>query len=159
VLDRPNPLGGDVVEGPALQPGYESFVGLHPLATRHGMTMGELAHMYQAERHLTGELRVIPCVGWRRDMDFAQTGLPWVLPSPNLPTLATAFASPGQCLLEGPTLSEGRGTPPPFGLGGAPWIDPRRLVARLQDEALPGIAFRPTWFRPTFHKFASQTCG
>jgi uncharacterized protein YbbC (DUF1343 family) len=159
VLDRPNPLGGVAVEGPALQPGFESFVGVHSLVTRHGMTIGELARMYKSERNLAGELHVIPCDGWRRDMDFAQTGLPWVLPSPNMPTLDTAFVYPGQCLLEGTNLSEGRGTTRPFELCGAPWLDARRLCQRLKDEALPGAAFRPAWFRPTFQKFAGRTCA
>jgi uncharacterized protein YbbC (DUF1343 family) len=159
VLDRPNPLGGTAVEGPALRPGFESFVGIHPLPTRHGLTIGELARLYQRERGLTGELRVVPCDGWRREMDFEATDLLWVLPSPNMPTPDAAFVYPGQCLLEGTNLSEGRGTTRPFELCGAPWIDPPRLVRRLQAEGLPGVAFRPAWFQPTFHKFAGQTCG
>lgn len=159
VLDRPNPLGGEVVEGPTLQPGYESFVGLHPIPIRHGMTMGELARLYQAERRLAGELHVVPCQGWRRRMTFDQTGLPWVLPSPNVPTLETAFVYPGQCLLEGTNLSEGRGTTRPFELCGAPWINPTHLSRRLGEERLSGVVFRPAWFRPTFHKFHGQTCG
>jgi uncharacterized protein YbbC (DUF1343 family) len=159
VLDRPNPLGGDIVEGPLLQMGYESFVGIHPLVTRHGMTIGELARLYQAERKLNVDLVVIPCEGWRRDQDFEQTGLPWVLPSPNMPTLDTAIVYPGQCLLEGTNLSEGRGTTRPFELCGAPWINARKLCRRLQDEAWPGVRFRPVWFQPTFQKFADQTCA
>ncbi len=159
VLDRPNPLGGEKVEGPLLQAGYESFVGIHPLITRHGLTIGELARLYKAERNLNVELEVVPCQGWWRDCDFDQTGLPWVLPSPNMPTLETAIVYPGQCLLEGTNLSEGRGTTRPFELCGAPWIDARKLCRRLQDEAWPGAVFRPTWFQPTFHKFAGQTCG
>jgi uncharacterized protein YbbC (DUF1343 family) len=159
VLDRPNPLGGEVVEGPLLRPGYESFVGIHPLATRHGMTIGELARMYQAERGLGVQLEVIRCEGWRRDMDFEEAGLPWVLPSPNMPTPDTAFVYPGQCLLEGTNLSEGRGTTRPFELCGAPWVDARRLCRRLTDEEWPGVVFRPAWFRPTFQKFAGQTCA
>lgn len=159
VLDRPNPLGGDQVEGPALQPGYESFVGAHSVAIRHGMTIGELARMYRAERGLAGELLVVPCEGWQRTMDFDATGLPWVLPSPNMPTVETAFVYPGQCLLEGTNLSEGRGTTRPFELCGAPGIDPRALCRRLADEALPGVAFRPVTYQPTFHKYAGQPCG
>jgi uncharacterized protein YbbC (DUF1343 family) len=159
VLDRPNPLGGVAVEGPALQAGYESFVGLHPVVTRHGMTIGELARMYQAERGLTCDLDVIPCEGWERRMDFEAAGLPWVLPSPNMPTVDTAFVYPGQCLLEGTNLSEGRGTTRPFELCGAPWIDARRLRSRLLDEHLPGVTLRSAWFRPTFQKFAGQTCA
>jgi uncharacterized protein YbbC (DUF1343 family) len=159
VLDRPNPLGGAAVEGPLLQPGYESFVGIHPLATRHGMTIGELARMYKAERHLAGDLQVIRCVGWKPEMHFDQTGLPWVLPSPNMPSLDTALVYPGQCLLEGTNLSEGRGTTRPFELCGAPGIDARSLCNRLRDEGWPGVLFRPAWFRPTFHKFAGQMCA
>jgi uncharacterized protein YbbC (DUF1343 family) len=159
ILDRPNPLGGVKVEGPALQPGFESFVGIHPLVTRHGMTIGELAKMYKTERGLTGELCVVPCDGWRREMHWDETRLPWVLPSPNMPTLDTAFVYPGQCLMEGTNLSEGRGTTRPFELCGAPWLDPCKLCQRLEDEALPGVAYRPTWFQPTFQKFAGQTCG
>jgi uncharacterized protein YbbC (DUF1343 family) len=159
VLDRPNPLGGDVVEGPRLRPGFESFVGIHPVATRHGMTVGELARLYRAERRLNGSLEIIPCEGWQRAMDFEQTGLPWVLPSPNMPTVETAFVYPGQCLLEGTNLSEGRGTTRPFELCGAPWIDGRVLARRLEAEALPGVRFRAAWFQPMFQKFAGQTCG
>jgi uncharacterized protein YbbC (DUF1343 family) len=159
VLDRPNPLGGEAVEGPELQPEYRSFVGFHPVVTRHGLTLGELAQLYHHERGLTGALQVIRCDGWQRDLDYDQTGLPWVLPSPNMPTLETAFVYPGQCLLEGTRLSEGRGTTRPFELCGAPWVHARQLVARLREEALPGVAFRPAWFRPTFHKFAGQTCA
>jgi uncharacterized protein YbbC (DUF1343 family) len=159
VLDRPNPLGGDLVEGPLLRPGYESFVGIHPLVTRHGMTIGELARMYQAERGLNVDLVVIPCEGWRRDMDFEQTGLHWVLPSPNMPTLETAFVYPGQCLLEGTNLSEGRGTTRPFELCGAPGIDADKLCRRLQAEDWPSVRFRPAWFQPTFQKFAGQMCA
>lgn len=159
VLDRPNPLGGEIVEGPLLQAGFESFVGPHPIVTRHGMTIGELALLYRAERNLEVELTVIPCEGWQRKWDFSQTGLPWVMPSPNMPTVQTAFVYPGQCLLEGTNLSEGRGTTRPFELCGAPWILPRELVDRLREERLPGIAFRPCSYRPTFQKFAGQTCG
>lgn len=159
VLDRPNPLGGVAIEGPALRSGFESFVGPHNIATRHGLTLGELARLYHTERGLTGELRVIACEGWHRTMTFDQTGLPWVLPSPNMPTLETAFVYPGQCLIEGTNLSEGRGTTRPFELSGAPWVHPDRLCAHLRAEALPGVVFRPTRFRPTFHKFAGQSCG
>ena len=159
VLDRPNPLGGVEVEGPTLRPGYESFVGIHPVVTRHGLTIGELARLYRAERGLAGELLVIPCEGWRREMDFAQTGLPWVLPSPNMPAVETAFVYPGACSLEGTNLSEGRGTTRPFELCGAPWLDARRLAERLRDEALLGVTFRPACFRPTFQKFAGRTCS
>ena len=159
VLDRPNPLGGDVIEGPTLQSGYESFVGLHPIAVRHGMTIGELAQLSHAERNLSGELVVVPCEGWRRSMSFEETCLPWVMPSPNMPTLDTAWVYPGQCLVEGTNISEGRGTTRPFELCGAPWLDAEQLADRLRQERLRGVAFRPAWFRPTFHKFSGQTCG
>lgn len=159
VLDRPNPLGGDAVEGPLLQPGYESFVGPHAIVTRHGLTLGELALLYNAERGLGVDLEVVPCQDWHGGMDFEQTGLPWVMPSPNMPTTATAFVYPGMCLLEGTNVSEGRGTTRPFELFGAPWIDARNLCHRLREANLPGVAFRPAWFQPTFHKFAGQTCA
>lgn len=159
VLDRPNPIGGERVEGPLLRKGYESFVGIHTLVTRHGLTIGELARLYQAERNLNVELMVVPCEGWRRDVEFDRTGLPWVLPSPNMPALETALVYPGQCLLEGTNLSEGRGTTRPFELCGAPWIDAPKLCRRLRDESWSGVDFRPVWFRPTFHKFAGQICA
>lgn len=159
VLDRPNPIDGARVEGPTLRAGFESFVGPHPFPTRHGLTMGELARFYQKRRVPNVQLEVIACDGWNRAMSFKQTGLPWVLPSPNMPTLDTAFVYPGQCLLEGTNLSEGRGTTRPFELCGAPWINPRELSSRLEAAGLPGVRFRPVWFRPTFQKFAGQDCG
>jgi uncharacterized protein YbbC (DUF1343 family) len=159
VLDRPNPLGGVAVEGPTLQPEYESFVGPHPIPIRHGMTIGELALLYRAERNLNVSLEVVPCDGWQRDMLFEETGLPWVLPSPNMPTVDTALVYPGQCLLEGTNLSEGRGTTRPFELCGAPWINSDELAERLEEAQLPGVRFRAACFRPTFHKSAGQDCG
>ena len=141
VLDRPNPLGGldETVEGPDLRPGFDSFVGPRSVSTRHGMTMGELAHLYRAELNLPVDLQVLPCDGWRRGMYYDETGLPWVLPSPNMPTAETAVVYPGQCLIEGTNLSEGRGTTRPFELCGASWIDPRQLVRRLERDDLPGV--------------------
>lgn len=159
VLDRPNPLGGALVEGPTLQPGFDSFVGVHPVAIRHGMTVGELARLYVAERNLAGDLLIIPCEGLRREMTFDQTGLPWVMPSPNMPTPETAFVYPGQCLLEGTNVSEGRGTTRPFEICGMPGIDAATLAERLRGENLPGVAFRPVCFTPTFQKFAGRRCG
>jgi len=158
VLDRPNPVGGLAVEGPALQPGFESFCGLHDLAPRHGMTVGELARLFVAERGLGLDLTVVPCEGWRRCQGFGATGLPWVLPSPNMPTPATALVYPGMCLLEGTNLSEGRGTTRPFELFGAPWLDPARLAAALSAERLPGVRFRPASFTPTWDKHAGVRC-
>jgi uncharacterized protein YbbC (DUF1343 family) len=159
VLDRPNPIAGEV-EGPALTKGYESFVGAHNIAIRHGLTIGELAMLYERELKLDpGELRVIQCEGWKRNQYFDQTGLPWVLPSPNMPTLDTAIVYPGQCLIEGTNLSEGRGTTRPFEICGAPWLDGPKLAHRMNDEKLPGVRFRPVSFRPTFQKHAGQDCG
>ncbi|HEY6100573.1 MAG TPA: DUF1343 domain-containing protein [Anaeromyxobacter sp.] len=158
VLDRPNPIGGALVEGPALRPGFESFCGLHDLAVRHGMTVGELALLFREERKLDLELEVVPCRGWSRGMLFRETGLPWVLPSPNMPTPETALAYPGLCLLEGTNLSEGRGTTRPFELLGAPWLDGHRLAEDLARERLPGVAFRPASFVPTWDKHAGVRC-
>ena len=159
VLDRPNPIGGVAVEGTVLAPGFESFVGLAPIPMRHGLTIGELARFFAAERKLSLDLEVVPMQGWRREMDFAATGLPWVMPSPNMPTPETALVYPGGCLLEGTQLSEGRGTTRPFEILGAPYVDPARLVAELAPEDLPGVHFRPLHFQPTFHKFAGEVCG
>ncbi len=159
VLDRLNPLGGVHVEGPALRPAFASFVGPHDIPTRHGLTMGELARFYQAVRAPTCALEVIRCDGWDRALTFDEAGLPWVLPSPNMPTVDTALVYPGMCLLEGTNLSEGRGTTRPFELCGAPWIDSRELATRLEAESLPGVRFRPASFRPTFQKFAGRDCG
>lgn len=159
VLDRPNPLGGLAVEGNVLDPEYRSFVGLAPVPMRHGLTIGELAGFFRAWRALDVDLEVVRMDGWRRAMDFEATGLPWVLPSPNMPTVDTAFVYPGGCLLEGTNLSEGRGTTRPFEILGAPFVDGRRLAAVLQAWSLPGCRLRPLDFEPTFHKFAGQVCG
>lgn len=159
VLDRPNPIGGLLSEGNLPDPAYRSFVGLSPLPMRHGLTMGELARLLAA-RHAPGvRLEIVPMQGWRRAMDFEATGLPWVMPSPNMPTVDTAFVYPGFCLLEGTELSEGRGTTRPFELFGAPGIEPERLVARLEAWNLPGAVFRPLRFEPTFQKHAGRLCG
>ena len=158
VLDRPNPVGGLAVEGPALRPGFESFCGAHDVAVRHGLTVGELAALYREELGLDLELAVVPCDGWRRGMAWRDTGLPWVFPSPNMPTPETALVYPGMCLLEGTNLSEGRGTTRPFELFGAPWLDADRLAESLRRERLPGAAFRPVRFVPTWDKHAGARC-
>ncbi len=158
VLDRPNPIGGMLVEGPALRPGFESFCGLHDLAVRHGMTVGELALLFREERRLDLDLEVVPCRGWSRWMSFRDTGLPWILPSPNMPTPEAALVYPGMCLLEGTNLSEGRGTTRPFELFGAPWLDAHVLAEALARERLPGVAFRPASFVPTWDKHAGARC-
>ncbi len=152
VLDRPNPLGR-AVEGPIVRDGFASFVGAHPIATRHGLTIGELARLYRAERAPNVDLRVIPC-------DAHATVDRFLLPpSPNMPTVATAIVYPGMCLVEGTNLSEGRGTTRPFEYVGFPGIDPRRLAERLNAEELPDVRFLPVTFRPTFQKHAGQSCG
>lgn len=162
ILDRPNPLGGldEWVEGGRIEAGEESFVGLHDVAVRHGMTLGELARMAIVERGRAPHagLTVLTCAGWRREMLFDATGLPWVLPSPNMPTLETALVYPGQCLLEGTNLSEGRGTTRPFEISGAPFIDGQALAAAIVEDA-PGLGVRPLGFKPMFQKFAGRRCG
>jgi uncharacterized protein YbbC (DUF1343 family) len=169
VLDRPNPLGGLAIESGPVLPGFESFVSLGPVAIRHGLTLGELARMLKAgmpwggfppfDRPLDCDLTVVPMKGWRRSMDFDAAALPWVMPSPNMPTLETAFVYPGLCLVEGTNLSEGRGTTRPFELIGAPFLDGYQLAAALDRHELPGVHFRPLSFQPMFHKFARQSCG
>ncbi len=159
VLDRPNPIGGLRREGPVLRAGYESFVGLHPVPLRHSLTCGELARWLQRDRGVGCDLAVIRADGWERHMSWADTGLPWVMPSPNLPTPKSCLVYPGMVLLEGTNLSEGRGTTRPFELFGAPWLDPAALTARLTDARLPGVTFRPCHFEPTFQKYAGTLCG
>jgi uncharacterized protein YbbC (DUF1343 family) len=159
VLDRPNPITGSLIEGPVLQSGYHSFVGLKPLPIRHGMTIGEIGHYLEDTFYPGIHYRVVPLQGWRRKMWFDETGLPWVLPSPNMPSLDTATVYPGMCLLEGTELSEGRGTTRPFEIFGAPFIHPETLVQRLKEFRLPGVAFRPLHFQPVFQKHAGRLCG
>jgi uncharacterized protein YbbC (DUF1343 family) len=183
VLDRPNPLGGVSVEGTVLDPAFASFVGLEPLPMRHGMTIGEIARHLRGgvagaepSPRLTrstltgtlpsgtniqqgeGEFEVVPMSGWRREMHFEDTGLPWVMPSPNMPTLDTAFVYPGGCLVEGTNLSEGRGTTRPFEILGAPFLDGSKLCRELNGLGLPGVKFRAVEFQPTFNKHAGEIC-
>ncbi len=160
VLDRPNPITGNLIEGNVVEDGYFSFVGQYPLRTRHGMTVGELARLFR--NHFAGmdcELTVVPMEGWRRGMWFDETGLPWIPPSPNMPTLDTATVYPGLCLIEGTLLSEGRGTTRPFEQIGAPGIDPFGLAEALQAIQLPGVRFTPCRFKPGFQKHAGVVCG
>jgi uncharacterized protein YbbC (DUF1343 family) len=159
VLDRPNPIGGLLVEGGAIQPGFESFVGLVSCPNRHGMTAGEIARWRHAVEGMDLELAVIAMRGWERDLYFEHTGLPWVLPSPNMPTVDTALVYPGMCLVEGTELSEGRGTTKPFEWSGAPWIDGHRLARDMEAMQLPGCKLRPVVFTPTFHKHAMKANG
>ena len=159
VCDRPNPINGDVIEGATLDPEYESFVGQFAIPMRHGLTIGEAARVFNDHFGIHAAVDVVPMDGWSRAMYYDATGLPWVLPSPNIPTLDTAIVYPGAVLFEGTLLSEGRGTTRPFELIGAPWIDGERFAEALNARRLPGVYFRPAFFEPTFHKHAKVLCG
>ena len=156
VLDRPNPINGESVEGNILERGYESFVGLHSIPIRHGLTIAELALMINEK--IGAKLRVVPMEGWKREMWFDETGLPWVQPSPNIPTIETATVYPGTCFFEGLNISEGRGTTRPFEFIGAPWIDGRKWGKALNSLGLEGIVFRPCYFSPVFAKYQGKLC-
>jgi uncharacterized protein YbbC (DUF1343 family) len=161
VLDRPNPVNGEDMEGPILEyPEFSSFIGLFPIPERHGMTMGELAGLFN-DKFLARKARltVVPMEGWKREMWFDETGLPWVIPSPNMPTLDTATVYPGMVAIEGTNISEGRGTTKPFELFGAPWIDGFDLAKTLNGLGLAGVRFREAWFTPSFSKFQGLLCG
>lgn len=158
VLDRPNPITGTRVAGPRLLPAFASFEGACEIPVRHGMTLGELALFLNATQRIGADVQVVPAAGWARRMWYEETGLDWVPPSPNMPTVDTAVVYPGACLFEGTNLSEGRGTTHPFELIGAPWIIGHRLAGALNALALPGVRFRATQFVPTFWKLQGQTC-
>ena len=159
VLDRPNPIGSMALEGNILESEFRPFVGYFPIPIRYGTTIGELARFFNNRFQIGARLSVISMVGWRRDMWFDETGLPWVMPSPNMPTLTTATVYPGTCLFEGTNISEGRGTTRPFELIGAPWIDGWRLADELNGLSLAGVKFRLVYFTPTFAKYRDQLCG
>lgn len=160
LLDRPNPIGGVAVEGNILNPAFRSLVGYHPMPIRHGLTLGEILTWRAAAAGLgRGVLEVVPVQGWRRSWLFRETGLPWASPSPNMPSPETLLLYPGTCLVEGTNLSEGRGTAHPFRWIGAPWIDAERLAEDLNGRGLPGVAFRPVYFTPTFSKHAGTLCA
>jgi len=159
VLDRPNPIGGTQVEGSCLRPAFSSFVGRYPIPMRHGMTTAELAIMFNEQFGIGCRLSVVPMRGWRRWMYFADTGLCWIAPSPNIPSPETAVVYPGQVIWEGTNVSEGRGTTQPFELFGAPFIEPAAVLARLPDAARSGAVLRPVAFEPTFHKWKGQRCS
>ncbi len=164
VLDRPNPLGGEVIEGNLPRAGYQSFIGAFANPVRHGLTLGELVRLEARRRAGKKEywgdgLRTWEMKGWRRDMTWADTGLPWIAPSPNIPTPATTLIYPGGCLVEATTLSEGRGTTRPFQLIGAPGLDARSLARALEQRRLPGVAFLPAYFRPQFQKHGGEVCA
>jgi uncharacterized protein YbbC (DUF1343 family) len=159
VCDRPNPIGGTDVEGALLVEGFESFVGQFPIPMRHGMTIGELARLFNEHFAIGASLEVVQMEGWQREMYSDATELPWVMPSPNIPTLDTAIVYPGTVLFEGILISEGRGTTRPFELIGAPWIEAESFARQMNALELPGAYFRPAVFEPTFQKHAKQTCG
>lgn len=159
VLDRPNPIGGSMVEGPVLDPSYRSFIGLFPVPMRHGLTVGELSALLNSEFAIGANLEVVQLANWHRGQWLDQTDLPWVMPSPNMPTLSTATVYPGTVLVEGTNLSEGRGTTRPFEVVGAPFLDGDRMAGYLNALNLPGARFRPIWFRPTFDKWCGELCG
>jgi uncharacterized protein YbbC (DUF1343 family) len=159
VCDRPNPIAGVDVEGPMLVRGYESFVGQYAIPMRHGMTIGELARLFNEEFGIGADLEVVTMGGWSRDVHFDATGLPWVMPSPNMPTLDTALVYPGTVLFEGTNVSEGRGTTRPFEITGAPWPIAERLAEQMNALGLAGVLFRPAVFEPTFQKHAKTTCA
>jgi uncharacterized protein YbbC (DUF1343 family) len=159
VCDRPNPIGGAQVEGPMLAPGFESFVGLYPIPMRHGMTIAELARLFNEHFAIGADLDVVTMDGWRREMYHDDAQAPWVMPSPNMPTLDSAIVYPGTVLFEGTNVSEGRGTTRPFELVGAPWVVAEPFADRLNRRGLGGVFFRPAVFEPTFHKHARQSCG
>jgi len=159
VCDRPNPINGVAVEGNLVKKKFQSFVGQYPIPNRHGMTVGELAVLFNEYFGIKCDLKVIPMEGWERSMWYDQTGLPWVSPSPNMPTLSTATVYPGMCLIEGTLLSEGRGTTLPFEQVGAPYINAETLAKTLNKENLPGLFFRPQYFKPQFQKWSGTVCG
>ena len=158
VLDRPNPINGVGVEGSLLEAGHESFVGMYPIPMRHGMTVAELARLFNEEFGIGCELEVVPMQGWQREFWLDETDAPWVIPSPNMPTVETAVVYPGAVYVEGARLSEGRGTTRPFELIGAPYVNAYELTTALNDLQLPGVYFRPHSFMPTFQKFGGKLC-
>lgn len=158
VLDRPNPVGGNRIEGNLLVPDCASFVGRYPIPMRHGLTIAELALVFNTRFGIDCDLEVVPLQGWKRDMHFARTGLPWVAPSPNLPTPASAMVYPGQVIWEGTNVSEGRGTTQPFELFGAPFLEPDRLLEMIDAALVCGAVLRPVEFEPTANKWAGHPC-
>jgi len=158
VLDRPNPIGGSHVEGPLLDENFRSFVGWHSLPVRHGLTIGEISQYFKEQFYPNLSLQVIPMEGWKREMYFTDTHLPWGIPSPNMPIPETALVYPGICLLEATNISEGRGTTRPFEMVGAPWIDGWKFSKQLNASKLPGVYFRPLQFQPTFNKYRGEVC-
>lgn len=159
VLDRPNPIGGDTIEGNILEDGYRSFVGLYPLPMRHGLTFAELALLFNDHFGIGADLHVVKMKGWQGDMHYQDTTLPWVFPSPNMPSYAASLVYPGQVIWEGTNISEGRGTSLPFELFGAPFLNCEDILDHLASVPLPGAFLRPLQFEPTFHKWQGQVCN
>ncbi|MCX7821848.1 MAG: DUF1343 domain-containing protein [Syntrophobacterales bacterium] len=161
ILDRPNPIGGNMVEGNIVEPEFKSFVGRYSIPMRHGLTIGELALWVVKEKHIDVDITVITMEGWSRNKEFPSTGLPWVFPSPNMPTWETALLYPATVLLEGTNVSEGRGTTLPFALVGAPFINPYEVISSWGEERLGkyGLFLRPIFFEPTYDKWSGKTCG
>lgn len=158
VFDRPNPIGGEAVEGNILEENFRSFIGRYPITQRYGLTIGETAKMFNDEFNIGCDLKVVPMTGWKRNMYFEDTGLQWVLPSPNMPKVDTAVVYNGTCIFEGTNISEGRGTTLPFEIVGAPWINAYKLSERMNELNLPGVVFRPVYFTPTFSKHCGKLC-
>lgn len=159
ILDRPNPIGGELVEGNLVEDDYRSFVGLYPIPMRHGLTMGELAMFFNDHFGINADLEVIAMSGWQRGMYYDDTGLPWLFPSPNMPTLETALVYPGQVIWEGTGVSEGRGTCLPFELFGAPYLEHEQLLSSLAPSDLAGCVLRPVAFEPTSNKYCGILCN
>lgn len=159
VLDRINPLDGVTVEGNVLKSGFESFVGNYPLSVRYGLTPGEVALMANDEKQWNCKLHVVLCEGWERNMLFSDTGRPWIMPSIGIPRFETVVLYPGTCIIEGTNLSEGRGTTAPFEIVGAPFIDAHQLADEMNAKKLPGVVFRPVYFKPSFSKFQGEQCA
>ncbi|WP_154668823.1 exo-beta-N-acetylmuramidase NamZ family protein [Niameybacter massiliensis] len=158
VFDRPNPVGGEIVEGGLIQEGFTSFVGLYPIPYRYGLTIGEAAKFFNSKFNINCKLEVIKMLGWQRNMSYEDTGLTWILPSPNMPTVDTAFVYNATCIFEGTNISEGRGTTKPFEWVGAPWLDAYKLAEDMNAKVLPGVIFRPVYFTPTFSKHNGVLC-
>lgn len=159
VLDRINPLGGNIVQGNLLEKGYESFVGKYSIPTRYGLTIGEFAKYINSKYKINADLTIVPCTGWNRDLYYDETDLVWIAPSPNIPTIDSAFIYSGTCIFESTNLSEGRGTTKPFEIIGAPFLDNKRLIEVMKAKNYDGVMFREVYFIPAFSKYAKELCS
>ncbi|MGV8981100.1 exo-beta-N-acetylmuramidase NamZ family protein [Clostridium sp.] len=159
VLDRINPLGGKIIQGNILEKGFKSFVGNYPIPTRYGLTIGEFALYINSKFKINADLTVVPCTGWNRDLYYDDTDLVWVQPSPNMPTIDSAFIYSGTCIFEGTNLSEGRGTTKPFEIIGAPWLDNIKLISVMNSKNYSGVMFREVYFTPAFSKHTNNLCS